>query len=182
MESYRKEFNLLKNARGIIRSQFPDLGVNKTQELIRLLFEIQKRDNIHSEAIIQDIRSREFSSLKMGLLKRRYPHAYLNNELSRHYLPKIKIDPLSILNLKKDGFYPKKVFVETSATSSSLAKRFRSSFPKAKFKEMKSLKQYLATNKTFKIKDYNRRSETAFIIHENYDFFKACPCTKSAIR
>jgi len=182
MRVYKKEFERLKNARSIARSRFPQLGVNKKQEITRLLYEISKKESAPPLSIIPDLASNDFNKAKRLLLKRRYPCAHLANEISRPYLPKIKLDASSILDLKKTRFYPKRIFVERSALRSRLANRFRDAFPEAESLEIKSLKDYLRKNRTFKIADYNKRRDTVFITEENHDFFKTCPCTKKAVR
>ncbi len=182
MRVYKKQSELLKKTQAVVESKFPNLGVNKKQETIRLLYEISKKETLSPLSIAQTIDSKDFSRMKQSLLKRRYPYAYLNNEISRPYLPKVKLDPRSVLNIKKTSFYPKRIFVEKSARSSHLANRFKRFFPEAKFTEIKSLKEHLKKNRTFKIADYNNRRDTVFITSENYDFFKKCPCTKQAIR
>jgi spore photoproduct lyase len=172
---------ILKKVRDLVNSRFPDLGINKKQEITRLLYEISKREAISPLTIVQDTDSKAFNKIKDSLLKRRFPYSYITNELSRPYLPKIELDPGSVLNLKKTRFYPKRIFIEGPARDSHLAKRFRKAFPEAKVIEIKSLKDYLRTNRTSRIRDYNKRRYTVFIISENHDFFKKCPCTKSSI-
>ena len=86
------------------------------------------------------------------------------------------------MNLKKIKFYPKRIFIEKLARSSNLANKFKKTFPETNVTEIKSLKDHLKKNRTFKIEDYNKRRDTVFITNENYDFFKKCPCTKKAVR
>ena len=151
MRVYKKESGRLKKVQSIVKSKFPHLGINKKQEITRLLYEISKREAVppHSfplptgERVGEENFEISYNKLKHYLLKRRYPHAYLNNELSKPYLPKVKLDVSSALNLEKTMFYPKRVFVEKSAFRSRLANRFRKSFPEAVFSEIKSLKDYL---------------------------------------
>lgn len=181
MRLYRKEFGLLKKARSVVRSRFPGLGINKKREITRLLYEISKKENTAPLSIVRDTGTGGFDKIKALLLKRRFPRAYLDNRVLSPHLPKIRLNRSSVLNLKKKRFYPKRIIIEKSAGDSYLASRFKKSFPAASFTEIRSLKDYLKTNKGLTIKDYNNRRETAFITHENYDFFKRCPCTKKAV-
>ncbi|MFH1854113.1 MAG: spore photoproduct lyase family protein [Candidatus Omnitrophota bacterium] len=181
MRLYKKQSDLLKKTRSLVNSKFPGFGINKKQEIIRLIYEISKKESVSPEIIIKDIDLSSFENLKKRLLKKRYPYAYLHNEIGRPYLPKMALKEELILDVKKDGFYPKKIFIEKSAWRSRLADKFRGSFPRADYLEIKTLKDYLKTNRNFTIKDYNHRRDTAFIAHENYDFFKRCPCTKKAV-
>lgn len=182
MRLYKKESELLKKIQHIVKSRYPHLGTNKKQEIIRLFYEISKKEGVSPEDIIGDIGSMGFNKIKDELLKRRFPCAYLNNEITRPYLPKIKLDRRSIADLKKTSFYPKTIFIERSAQRSNLADRFRKFFPKSRFLEIKSLKDFLKENRRFGLEDYNNRCDTIFITNENHDFFKICPCTKKAVR
>ncbi|MFC1508115.1 radical SAM protein [Candidatus Omnitrophota bacterium] len=176
MRVYRKELERLKKVESLVKEKFPRLGVNKKQEVTRLLYEISKKG---STPLLPD--SSDFNKLKDYLLKIRFPLAHLNREVIQPHLPKIKLDPEKRLSVKKKIFYPKKIFIEKPARDSSLAGRFLDAFPKADFLEISSLKDYLKNKARPTVKDYNERRETAFITYENYDFFKACPCTKKAV-
>jgi len=177
-----QESERLRKVHTAIKSRFPSFKANKKQEITRLLYEVSKKESIPPKNITHNILSKDFNKIKEYLLKRRFPYAYLNGELQRPFLPKIELDYKSRLNLKKTKFYPKKIFIEKAAQDSSLTHRFKKSFPKADVTEIKSLKDYLKKNRTFKIEDYNKRRDTVFITDENYDFFKKCPCTKKAVR
>jgi len=181
MRLYTKEFKLLENIRSTVKSEFPRLGINKKQEIIRLLYETAKKDSSSPQAILKGIDSVDFNKIKLFLLKKRFPQSYLKNEISRPYLPKIELENSSILDLKKRDFYPKRILAERPAQSSTLADRFRKSFPEAEFSEIESLKEYLKKKRRLTTKDYNNRCDTVFITRENYDFFKKCPCTKKAV-
>jgi len=176
---------LYKKVTSLVESRFLRFGLNKRREVIRLLYEISKRENISPgkkfpEEIINGINQNKFYDVKEYLQKRRFPYAYSHNELSEPYLPDIKIDSKECLAIKKKPFYPERIFIEKSVQSSYIANKFRKAFPKAVFLEIESLKDYLKKNRRFTIIDYNNRYNSAFIINERYDFFKKCPCTKSA--
>jgi len=197
MRSYKKESARLKKSQNLVTR----LKTNKKQEITRLLYEISKRENIEPESILspspqpsplqgegaknksplpagERVRVRgDFAEIKKTLLKRRFPRAYPSNV----HLPKIKLDSNSAQDTRELKFYPKRIFVEKSANSSTLAQRFKKSFPKARSIEIKSLKDHLKENRGLTISDYNKRKDAIFITYENYDFFKKCPCTKKAI-
>ncbi|MCK5595623.1 hypothetical protein KAI19_05540, partial [bacterium] len=171
---------LYKKAVSLVESGFPRFGLNKRREIVRLLCEISKKENISPEKITNNIKQNKFYDMKKYLLKRRFPYAYSHNELSTPYLPDIKIDPKHCLAIKKRPFYPEEIFIERSVQNSYVANKFRKTFPEAVFLEIESLKDYLKKNRRFTISDYNNRHNSAFIIDERYDFFKRCPCTKKA--
>ncbi len=183
MQVYPREFSRLKSAEAIVGDNFPRFGVNKKQEITRLLYEISKREGIEPGEILgSEELFAPYPRLKKILLERRYPLACQGRLNLKTYLPKLKFQAQPINNALawKRKFYPKNVFIEKSVISSGLAVRFKGLFPEADFKEIESFKAYRAENQDFGIGAYNKRQETVFIVRENYDFFKKCPCTKCA--
>jgi len=181
MRFHKEQSDLLKQSGRLVDTAFPEFGPNKKQEITRLLYEISKRESSAPDNIIEHAGFKDFEKLKQYLLKKRYPRACLHNGINRPYLPKISLDEKYALRIKKEDFYPKKIFIETSARGSGLADKFRKTFPKASVSEIISLKDYLKNNRGFDISSYNKRRDTVFITYENYDFFKRCPCTKKAV-
>jgi len=169
-----------KKAVALVESGFPRFGLNKKREVIRLLCEISKRENISPEKIVPNINQNKFYDAKKYLLKRRFPYAYSHDELSAPYLPSIRLKSSESLAIKEKIFHPKKIFIEKSVRTSYVANKFKEAFQDAVFLEIESLKDYLKKNRHFTISDYNNRHNSVFIINERYDFFKKCPCTKSA--
>ncbi len=182
MRIYKREFNRLTLAKTIVNTIFPDFGINKKQEIIRLLYEISKRENIDPcKIIIQKDCSRDYNLLKKQLLHRRYPYASsLNHNSFKPHLPKIELRPSDCFVPRQEIFYPKNIVVEKSAASSFLTRRLKNIFTKSRFIYIDSLNNYLHKRRRFGITDYNRRGEIVFVVNEMYDFFKKCPCTKSA--
>ena len=162
-------------------------GINKKQELTRLIYEISKSENIPQEKIAKAVSGADYRQIKKDLLKRRYPQASLAKEVLNPYLPKIEFKPSERFNFKNKNFSPKNIFIEEKAADSALAARFKSIFNKAKIHRISSLKDYLnpAPGKRLQfgcgIKDYNKRRDNVFIVNERHDFFKKCPCTKGAV-
>ena len=189
-----------------IDSKFPDFGVNKKQEIERLVYEISKREKIPPEKILIGLETDNFEAIKKALLKRRFPYSFTHNEPVKPYLPKISMRPEYSFNATASGFNPREILVEKSVSSSHLKDKFKSSFPKAKLTEIESLKKFIKDNgahqglsqeffgrnteprlqsgrmyKKSGISNYNKRRDIVFITDEKYDFFKKCPCTKGAI-
>ena len=179
MNKYSK---LFKRVRDYVNFCFPHFGVNKKQQIMRLLYEISKKERVAPENILRDKNFDNFITVKTYLLKRRFPYAYSHSEISKPFLPKLDLNPAACAKIKKRyTFYPIKVFIEASAKKSTLARKFRIAFADATFTEIKSLKDYMAKRKThFSIQDYNARCNTVFITDENQDFFKKCPCANKA--
>ncbi|MCM8801604.1 MAG: hypothetical protein NC912_06400 [Candidatus Omnitrophica bacterium] len=181
LDIFNKEFARFKKINNLVNNYFASFGVNKKQELIRLIFEISKKEEIPPLKLIKELPQVSFDCLKDYLIKRRFPIASLENQTQRVYLPKIRLNKDSLFKLDKKDFYPKTIIIEKDAYTSSLTQRFIKAFPKAKRILIESLKSYLRCRLPFTIKDYNRRKDVIFIINEKADFFKRCPCTKKAI-
>ena len=181
MQTYQNEFQRLKSARNFVQSHFPLFGVNKTQEITRLLYEISKKDGIAPNEIIPDDIRLAYGEIKKYLLEQRFPESFCFDQNIRPYLPKIELKKEEALRIKEKKFYPKNIFVEKAVQESVLVKRLRDLFPRARFAEIEALKSYECAHRGLGIKDYNRRQETVFVVAETQDFFKRCPCTKSAV-
>lgn len=181
MRVYKREFSRLSLARSFVDSHFPDFGINKRQEIIRLLYEISKREEIPIVEVIKDEGLGNYDGLKKYLIKRRYPDAFFHGDTIRPYLPQLELKVSQAICLKEKRFYPKNIFIEKKAAATFLAKRFKELFPKSHFCEIDSLKEFNCARKGFTVEDYNRRRDTVFIVSEGYDFFKKCPCTSKSL-
>ena len=161
------EINALEN---YVKSVFPWVGVNKLRELVRLVYEISKRENLPPQQILAPSENITFESVKNDLLKRRYPVNFKTARKNQFYLPKLELAENLRADLTVRPFAPKTVYVETSVRNSPLVERARTSFPNAQFKETDGKTQVGST-------DFSRRTETLFIHQEKYDFLKPCPCS-----
>lgn len=181
MRVYKDESDRLKAARHSVRSRFPDFGINKAQELERLLYEISKRDNSRPEDILPGD-GNSYDKVKAHLLGRRYRRSFLSEKGLRPYLPKLELSKSDVCDRSDKKFYPKNVFIEKAAGGTYLEKRFRDFFPLSRFQEIASLKKYLSGYRDHVIQSYNKRRDTVFITKERYDLFKKCPpLTKNAL-
>ena len=165
-------------------------GTNKKQELVRLIYEASKINGTGPRILLgQALRGRSpkdakqtFVYLKDYFLKQRFPNAYQNSG-TNFYLPKISFDPSNEAlknNLAK--FCPEIIFVEDGARGYSLTKSIIRKFPSARLISIRSLKNYVNSNKDkTQIKDYNYRTRNLFLIKENSDFIKPCPCSKEVV-
>lgn len=181
MPAFKKEFARLIKTQRLVNTHFARLGINKKQEVTRLLYETAKRENIEPAKALPRVYPRGFASLKRYLIRRRFPYAYLHDELTKPYLPKLELDPGNVCSVKQTEFSPRHIFIEQSADKSLLSQRFKKAFPQARFKTIPSLKAYQQQNPGLAPVDYNQRRDTLFIINEQYDFFKSCPCTQGAL-
>lgn len=184
MRHYRKEFNRLGSADKLVRDNFVSFGANKRQELIRLFYEISKRDNVSPHAVFRSLASTikkvdSFNKIKISLLDKRFPLTSGIHKERRFHLPKLKLTTKDLAQLKKKAFYPKIIFYEKGTEETSLYLKFRNKFTNSDFIEILSLKEHLRSAGTLSLTDYNKRSDTVFLVNQKQDFFKSCPCTKS---
>lgn len=175
------EFKRLKQVESLLKPHFSYFGVNKKQEITRLLYEISKREGIPPAKIIAKDGRGDYDSLKSFLLKRRYPFASLQARPLNPHLPKIELNPAQQANLRERRFYPKNIYVEKKAAGFFLAKHLKTLFPESHFQEIGFFKEYIREHAPLGVKDYNSRQDTLFIVNENYDFFKSCPCSRRAL-
>ena len=153
-----------------IKQLLPQAGPNKLRELVRLIYEIAKRENLPPQQILPPTAKLTFEAAKKTLLKRRYPVNFAVASKNRFYLPKLELDEARKADLTPRPFYPKTVYIETSVADSELAGRVRTAFAQADFKETDG-------NTPVGSPDFSRRTETLFIHREKYDFLKPCPCS-----
>lgn len=151
-------------------SLMPKLGPNKLRELVRLIYEIQKRDRSTLEEILPFDKNASFEKAKNQLLQKRYPINFKTVSKDRFYLPKLELDPSLQAPLTPKEFYPKTIYIENSVADSELADRVRQKFPQAQFKEWDGKTQVGEKN-------FSRRLETLVVHQEKYDFLKPCPCS-----
>lgn len=181
MQSCEKEIQRLSTIKLLTKAGLKRFGVNKKQEIIRLLYEISKREGIAPKEIIKGLSLNGFHSLKDILLRRRFPYASIGREKLVPHLAKLKLNDKNSFKIGEGKFYPDSIFIEQSVKKSILAKTAIDKFPSACAREIRSLKNYLIeTKRAAKISGYNQRRKNLFITQERFDFFKKCPCTKNA--
>ena len=165
------------------------LGINKINELARLVYEISRRENMSFEdvlecagisAILNKTGSgylAKFSSLKKFLLERRYPNAFGESDFSA-YFSRLKTQKDKTRKYK-GGFYPERIFIERKAEEYPLARRVRELYSGIKCETIDSLKDF---RKNDTPAPFDLKKRDLFIAVEKWDFVKPCPCTKNAVR
>jgi len=166
----------------VVKLEYPHFGVNKQREIIRLLYEIAKREKLTVAAVINDLRDcKNFNQLKNRLLSRRFPGLSAAERRRSQDFPELEIHSVNRLDAARpDSFYPRNIVVEDRVAGSSTSERLRRAFPQALFKTIPSYKEYIR-GMNYSITDYNRRSETFFVTEENYHFLSPCPCSPQAV-
>ena len=171
----------------VIESEF-GLKPNKNQlrEFERLIFEITRREGIGSTSILKALKKtlplhkysgrNKFFCLKNALIKRRFPLilSYQEIDTKKVFLNKIR-EPLGNNWQVATPFKPLEIYIESEVKSSFLAKNFQKKFPETPVKIINHYSQYLRSNK-FSLAQLKK--PLIFIVKENWDFIKPCPCTK----
>jgi spore photoproduct lyase len=94
----------------LIKKFFPKLGINKKNEVLRLVYEISKREKRSAESVLESVQEKNFTQIKTSLIKQRYPSSvgsFLEKDL---YLPPIDLDEKNRVNLNLPSYYPKQLF------------------------------------------------------------------------
>ena len=173
--------NYLKNIFKFVEEELNIKGVNKKNEIARLLYEILKKYNITLEQFLKDYKLPEkinFNELKEFLIKIRYPLSYNKIEKNQIYLPQLKIsneeNSYKIINEYK----PERIFIEKEALNYELTERIVSKFPGAETIIIDKIKNFKKNSNDY-ISTLGK--ENIFLIVEKYDILKKCPCTKNVL-
>ena len=153
-----------------IKNIFPQLGLNKSRELVRLLFEINKKNKQPVQDILPKDKAKNFEQTKKYLLNLRYKKP---DNLANIYLPKLDLNFTKQAILNGLSFNPENIFIEDLSLNSPLAQRVKTKFPDKKIT--------VFTGKFPVLKEsYSERKKNLIIYTEKFDFLKPCPCTKNA--
>jgi spore photoproduct lyase len=180
---------ILKQADLFISSHLKiQLGVNKLNELRRLIYEIGVRGtpSINKLIDIPDIFDvinhpglsplNRFSKLKQALIRIRYPNASSRKDFS------VFLNPLSDQRPQtrqySEKFVPERIFLQKNLSNSPLAKRVGVLFPNLKPELFETLKDY---QRNAPASEYDPRKRDLVITSQKWDFVKACPCTQKAV-
>jgi spore photoproduct lyase len=173
-----------------LRDRLPlRLGVNKTNELVRLIYEIRISQKRSFEEVIDETgisleeenKGEIFNCLKKKLLGMRYPSLTAGE--------KIRIMPIKTGKENEEciawrgKLEPKRIFVEKKFLECDWTKGFIGRFPSAKVKKIENIgeaRKEISTGDP--IKDYNARGDNVIITGNKASFIKPCPCTKGAKR
>lgn len=148
----------------------PSLGVNKKREILRLLYEVCKRDGSAAAEALPAEKNLNFERAKKILLKKRYPLSVACAPKDAFYLPKLEFDPALKADLTPRPFSPKTVYAERGLEEDPMTLRAKKMFPSARFLEWDGKEKVGCAN-------FSRRTETLLIHREKYDFLKPCPCS-----
>ncbi|MFA5087506.1 MAG: spore photoproduct lyase family protein [Candidatus Omnitrophota bacterium] len=173
----------IDDLKNFVAREFSGLGVNKQREIVRLLFEIAKREHIDFRVILQDVpgRLRHFVPLRNYLIKRRFPGLTCAQRRSNFAFSQVESD--SRAEARTGGqfvFRPQALFVEQAVADTELVRRLRSRYPEAPVTEIASLRDYPSSSPE-SLLQYNERAKHLFLIKERFDFYSRCPCSPQTV-
>jgi len=178
---------LVKRIEELLTAKLPiRLGINKKNELVRLIYEISRArgftfpdiiSRFGIESIIECGKSGLFHKIKKTLLNERYPS--LGSGDDPHIMP-VRMDPsreecpVWDLELK-----PRLIFIEKSVQSLEWTETFLRKFPGAETAVIGTIKDVIEDKRTDDpVSRYNSRRGSVFIVRSESGFVKICPCTK----
>ncbi len=164
-----------------VKERFPALGVNKSLQIARLLYETGRRECRDYRDVLKSCSSENkgFKELKKELLKKRFPRACSLGKKINPHLPALE-SPAGREADKSHWLEPENIYYEKGLSSSQILSRTANRFPEARTRKIDSLKDFM-DNRSYDINTYNRRRKSMFLIKENYDFIKKCPCTSGCV-
>jgi len=162
------------------------LGINKKNELVRLIYEICRRDgrssgevlgSVGKDLMLEENRGCFFEKIKTRLLWMRYPS--LESGFDVHLLP-IKIQRYQRECCPGSSCSePENIFVEEDVKEHEWTKKFLSFFPGSKVTTVKSFSEGVKSlSRMDHVEKYNGRRKNFFLIRGKDAFVKICPCTK----
>ena len=186
----RDNYLLTKDIETSLEEKVPiKLGINKKNELVRLIYEITKSQKIGFEEIFKKYGFEEIiSGGKNGLF-----HKIKNKLVSIKYLSIEKGDNLHIMPLHmmendtecevwNNDINPKKIYIEKSIKKYPWTEAFISHFKDAEIIDINDEKEgFKILTGEDSIGEYNRRRENVFLVKNKRTFIKKCPCTKCAL-
>lgn len=173
----------IEQLKASVGAKFPLFGPNKLQELSRLVYEIARRDGMMVSILLGDIpvSARTFSQVKDHLLRVRFPESYIRGIEVKESFASVDIDPRAACDVSTPlHISPARIYLERAVEQSPLALRLRGLFPSAWFETIDRYKDVAALSSCGPV-DYNRRLESFFLVQEQYDHFKPCPCTPGVV-
>jgi len=182
---------LIAEIEGTLTKKLPvKLGVNKKNELVRLVFEICRANDFslsdvlkksEIDSLIKQGKGELFHKVKDRLLKMRY------SSIGPHDDPNIV--PVAIDSLHEEcspsGFdiTPKRIFVEKSIENLEWTNDFLNNFPGIEVLRIDHIRDGMrALSRDKPVNLYNQRSDNLFLVRNKSSFVKICPCSKGVKR
>jgi len=161
-------------------------GVNKQNEIIRLVYEILMKFNISLDELKKrkevqtylQLSQFNYHKLKSTLIKLRYPLTGSIQKIDERsvYLPVLK----SLCEEKEYKlslpYKPAHIYVEKAVINNDITNKVLSTYSDVKFEIIDRVKDFVKPRDDF-YKTLGK--ENLFLVEQKYDIFKPCPCTKN---
>lgn len=182
---------ILISTRKAMEDRLPfQLGVNKTLQVERLIYELASVRELSPERVLKEIDLEEivksgkggfFSRLKNALLKQRYPSLQGGERLR---LMPVKISPEDRADEQWKGSLDiERIFVEKSARRFPLTERFTARAADAEVVFVDDLTDAARRLKRKgQLDKYRKRARNVFITKQRSSFIKICPCSLGCVR
>ncbi|MBU1043306.1 MAG: radical SAM protein [Candidatus Omnitrophica bacterium] len=165
------------------------LNFNQLKDIQRLFHEIKIRDQITEQQIISKLTvdqiiqnsngRNKFVNIKRHLIDLRFPLSSKNQAIDPGQIFLAELKPsLTHIHPQSANFIPELIYIEEKAKNSYLSQRFTEKFPDTQVIIINNCLEYVKNNQ-FDLKDLKK--PIVFIVQENWDFIKPCPCTKNHI-
>ncbi|MBD3426438.1 MAG: hypothetical protein GF409_04330 [Candidatus Omnitrophica bacterium] len=189
--SLENNINLIRKIEDHLSAQVPiRLGVNKKNELARLVYEICRGRSVEPEQVfiridlggmVEKGKNGLFRRIKKALLKLRYPSMREGDD--PHIMPFTVDKPVPEPEAWDFRILPEKIYVERSVESVEWTGSFLSRFPEASVDIIDDPGQILSsfTGKS-QVELYNERSRRILVTKNRSGYVKPCPCTKNVHR
>lgn len=159
---------------------------NQLRELERLYFEIIRRERTSLEEVTNYLKGNagierysgrnRFFALKNALIKRRFPLTSQREKIDTKTLFLNTLQrPLKGIWKAQKEFKPLAIYVERTVRKNYLVNNICKHFPGVEIEELNYYSQYLKKNR---FSPTQLKEPIIFIIKEQWDFLKACPCTR----
>ncbi len=177
--------NCSKKIKNYVENKYSRLGLNKKNEISRLLYEVSKKEKVDFKDILSDTDNSgnyHFKKIKKFLLKKRFPTYHNKIPMQRFYLPKLSIEEDTNAEIETENFKlrPEKVYYEKGTEHSRVLHNIIKKYPGVKTEKVNRIKEIISGTE-YGIKSYNRRKKTVIITKKRYDYYKSCPCTKGCL-
>jgi len=187
MSKMSENIELLQEIENELSRIFPmHLGVNKKNELVRLMFEICRRDfsrpgdvlaGFSKTQDVPDAKDGFFHKIKKYLVGIRYPS--VKKDMKLHLLPINVPGDAGVCDEWDDAVSPQEIFVENVVSRNEWTLDFLSHFPLAKVTRIDGFKDIVkGVDHAGAVEKYNQRRKKIFLVRNKDAFIKICPCTK----
>ena len=162
------------------------LNKNQWKDIKRLLYEINKRNDTNYDTIINTLGKNtsilrangrnKFFIIKRDLINTRFPITSSKETIDTKKVFLSEIRKPYPKNYKcSSPFEPETIYIEENTKGSYLEKRLKDKFPNINIKTITYYSNYI---KSHKFSQDELKKPIIFIVKENWDFIKPCPCTK----